>query len=147
MQNERITEGLVVGGAFGPATAAGTGAAAATTNYFDLRGCRRAVGILALGDMAAETVDFELTQSTSSTGAGEKTLKAATQRAADAAGNDERQIVVEVGADEPDTGFRYLRGKATTGGAGGGIMSILLLGARPGVAPGSHATTVAEVKV
>lgn len=84
--------------------------------------------VLALGNMAAETIDFRIEECTASDGTGAQSLLAATQLAAHASNNDDKHIVLAVRTTKVSSGYRYLRGRALTGGATGGAASIIGIG-------------------
>lgn len=100
---------------------------------------------LALGDMANETIDFKIEQATDSGGTGAKDLKAATQLAASAAANDNKQVQISVTTDKLDgeNGFVWVRIRAVTGGATGGAACGTLRG-RPRNKPASNAASVVQ---
>jgi len=107
------------------------------------------VFILAIGDVAAETVDFRLEVADDSGFTTNKTtLKAATQLAAHASNNDSKEIILEArNADiiRVSSTALYIRGRAITGGATGGPMAILGFGVYPRYGKGSHRASVVEV--
>lgn len=91
-----------------------------------------------LGDMAAETIDC-IVESCDSGGANPATLKAATQLAASAGANDNKQVIIVI--DDQDmipSGKQFVRGKITTGGATGGACQIVALGAMPKYGPAAN---------
>ncbi|MBM4069631.1 MAG: hypothetical protein FJ271_11870 [Planctomycetes bacterium] len=94
--------------------------------------------ILLLGDMAAETIDFKLQESATSGGTyTDISGKAATQLAAHASNNDNKQIVINLKAPELSAGMRYVKGRAITGNSTGGPACVIALGMKPRFAPGS----------
>lgn len=101
-----------------------------------------------LGDMAAETIDFAVVACNSG-GTGDTTItgKAVTQLAANASANDNKQLVIAV--DEADliaSGLEYVQAKITTGGATGGLASIVTLGTHfNGPASGVDASSVVQI--
>lgn len=101
-----------------------------TTGWIDMAQLDRLVAYFSTGDMANETIDFAIQQATSNAGAGAKALDAIAQVAASAAGNDSKIYGLEVRDADLDVagGFRFVRATITTGGATGGVASILALG-------------------
>ena len=96
------------------------------------------LAILLTGNMAAETIDFELQASATSGGTyAAITGKQATQLAAHATNNDNVQLAINLKAEEMPTGKRYVKARAITGGATGGPAAVVVLGMRPKYAPGS----------
>lgn len=122
----------------------------AVTDAVDMSKFDQAIFILALGDMASETIDFRLESDSDSGFATDKqTLKAATQLAASATLNDNDQVVLWCRAQDllANTNHRYVRGRAITGGATGGPAAIIGLGvnARHEPAADSDLATVVEI--
>ena len=107
--------------------------------------------VAALGDMASETIDVAIYQATDTSGTGAKVAKAATQLAAHATNNDNKAIVVGMRKDELDltNGFKFVAGRAVTGGATGGACGLVLDGGgnRYGPAADIDSTVVSEVKI
>ena len=107
------------------------------------------VFVLAIGDVAAETVDFRLEVADDSGFTTNKTtLKAATQLAAHASNNDSKEIILEARNEDiirVSATALYIRGRAITGGATGGPMAILGFGVYPRYGKGSHRASVVEV--
>ena len=107
------------------------------------------VFVLAIGDVAAETVDFRLEVADDSGFTTNKTtLKAATQLAAHASNNDSKEIILEARNEDiirVSSTALYIRGRAITGGATGGPMAILGFGVYPRYGKGSHRASVVEV--
>jgi hypothetical protein len=109
---------------------------------------RKALVIFALGDMAAETIDC-VVETCDSNGSNNVSLKAATQLAAHATNNDNKQIVVAINVDEMiASGKEYIRGRITTGGVTGGTCQIAVLGLEPAYGPagGFDNASVVEIK-
>ena len=122
----------------------------AVTDAVDMSKFDQAIFILALGDMASETIDFRIETDTVSTFDNDKTtLKAATQLAAHATNNDSDQIVLWCRAQDllANSSHRYVRGRAITGGATGGPAAIIGLGvdARHEPATDSDLASVVEI--
>lgn len=94
--------------------------------------------ILLLGDMASETIDFKLQESATSGGTyTDISGKTATQLAAHASNNDNKQIVINLKAPELSAGMRYVKARAITGGATGGPACVVALGMKPKFGPAS----------
>lgn len=119
-----------------------------TSSWADVSSAHELIAELVLGDMAAETIDFRIEQATSSTGAGAKTLQAATQLTASATVNDNKVVQVSVDAAKLDStnGFRYARLVAVTGGATGGL-AVATLRIRSRELAGTQDAAVLETKV
>lgn len=104
--------------------------------------------IFSLGDMASETIDA-LVQSDTAAAHDDTpaTLKSATQLAAHATNNDNKQIVITVRSEDLPTGDRYVRPSMVTGGATGGPASCVGLAhdVRHGLASDSDLATVVEI--
>lgn len=102
-----------------------------------------------LGDMAAETIDVALYQATDTSGTSAKSLKAATQLAANASNNDNKVIVISVDpADlDADNGFVTVAGRCVTGNTAGGPVGLLVLGSELRFAPGSLVDNAAVVEI
>jgi len=106
------------------------------TDAVDMSKWHEAMFICLLGDMAAETIDFKVKESDASGGT-YAALKSATQLAAHASNNDNKQIVINVKAEELSSGKRYLKGSLVTGGATGGPACVVALGTVPRIGPAS----------
>jgi hypothetical protein len=108
---------------------------------------------LLLGDMSNETVDFRIEVSeTSNFTPTKETLVAATQLAADASANDNKQLVLSCRASDlmaKGQNFRYARGRAVTGNTSGGPAAILGVAVDSRHEPGSDSdlASVLEIKV
>jgi len=100
------------------------------TSYVSAKNCGQIFLEVALGDMAAETVDVAIYQATSSGGGSAKSAKAITQLAASAGANDNAVVKIAMRADELDVdgGFSFVAGRVVTGGATGGTVGIILHG-------------------
>lgn len=142
---ERLNESLALLAVLNPATVNST---PATSSWVDAAAAHELLAVLAIGNMATETVDFKIEQATDSSGTAVKDLAASTQLAASAAANDNAQLLIDVKAETIDTanGFRYVRLRAVTGGATGGPMCGLLW-ARTRYRPSTHAASVLETVV
>ncbi len=106
------------------------------TDAVDMSKFHSALFILLLGNMAAETIDFSV-QESDAAGGTYTNLKAATQLAAHASNNDNKQIVIAVRSDELGAGKRYLKGRIITGNTTGGPIAVVALGVDPRFGPAS----------
>lgn len=99
------------------------------SNTVDMSRFVEAMFVFLLGDMASETIDLGI-QEAAADGGPFTTLtgKQATQLAANATTNDAKIVVITVKAEELSAGNRYLRARAVTGSATGGVMAIVALG-------------------
>lgn len=115
------------------------------TAAIDMSKFRKAMFILQTGDIAAQTLDFQVESDSSSGFATAKaTLKSATQVAPHASNNDSKQVIIEVDASQLPDGHRYVRGRAIGGGAITGPVAITVLGAT--YASGQQSASVVETK-
>lgn len=136
-------EGWKVIAARSPATMAN---AQVLSDVVDMSKYRTVMAILMLGDMAAETIDFSLqTDSAQAFNVDVQTLVAATQLAANAANNDNKQLVLQAVVEKMKPGHRFLRARGITGGATGGNAAILLIG-EPRYSNEANLASVLEVK-
>jgi hypothetical protein len=105
--------------------------------------------VLAIGDVAAETVDFRIEVADDSGFTTNKiTLKAATQLAANASNNDSKELIIECRNEDlqrVSATALFVRGRAITGGATGGPMAIIGFGVYPRYGKGSNRASVLEV--
>src|SRR5262249_28249569 len=117
------------------------------TDVVDMSKFREVMGIALLGDMAAETIDFKC-YTCDSDGSNATALTSATQLAAHATNNDNKQIVLNVKSDHVTNTERSVRSGLVTGGATGGPACVVALGFRPvyGPATDDDLTSVVEVK-
>jgi hypothetical protein len=116
------------------------------SDVVDMSKYRAVLAILLLGDMAAETIDFSLqTDSAQAFNVDVQTLVAATQLAANATNNDNKQIVLQAVVEKMKPGHRFLRARAITGNTAGGPASIILLG-EPRYSNEANLVSVLEVK-
>lgn len=138
-------EKLAIGAVMSPQTVNST---PGVTGAIDMSVHRQATFVFTTADMANETLDVKVEQSADSGFTTPSDLRAATQRPASASANDNIQIVVAIRAEELAEGQRYVRGHAVTGGATGGLMSIVGLGhdSRHGPAALHNPASVVEVK-
>lgn len=126
--NVSLAEGLGVAGVINPQTVANT---VRLTGAIDMSKWDSLLFIFALGDMAAETIDCGV-QTCDADGTSNRvdiSGKQATQLAANASNNDNKQIVIAIdSADLIANGKQYVVGKMITGGATGGPGSCIVLG-------------------
>lgn len=139
---QRISEAIVLLTALNPQTVNNT---PKTSAWVDASQLHELFAVLALGDMAAETIDFRIEQATDSGGTLAKPVKASTQLAAHATNNDNKQLQISAMADKLDTagGFKWVRIYAVTSAATGGMGAGLLYGV-PRYRPAVHNATVLE---
>lgn len=88
---------------------------------------RRVLLIASLGDMANETIDIAIYKASDASATGAASLKAATQLAASATANDNKQVYIDLAEQEMDTAKPFLAGRCVTSGATGGVVSLTLL--------------------
>lgn len=107
------------------------------------------IGIVALGNMANETIDARLEASpVSNFGSGVVTVASATQLAADASANDNDQLVIEALASDIARlapGCLFLRLRVVTGNTTGGPASGVILGTGARKQPATHIASVVQV--
>lgn len=125
--NAKLRELLPLIGVLNPAT---TNNVERFSNVFDMGAQIQAIAVVALGDMAAETIDVKLYACDSDgNNAVALTANSATQLAANAANNDNKQIVLNVRSDDLLTsGKRYAKLGVVTGAATGGVVAGVVLG-------------------
>lgn len=145
MLNGSAGEHLAIVSTIDPATVTST---PATGDWVDMSKYDQVLFLFALGNMAAETIDAAVEEATSSGGAGAQALKAATQLAAHASNNDNKQIAIEVNAADLSDGFRYVRPTLVTGNTTGGPASCIgvAFGARQEPASDGALATLIEIK-
>jgi hypothetical protein len=120
------------------------------TDVVDMSQWAQVLGIALLGDMASETIDFKC-YTCASDGTGAVALKNATQLAAHASNNDNKQIEINVRVEEVITAStqtkQYIKFGLVTGGATGGAACVVALGLKPrfGPATDDDLTSVVEV--
>jgi len=119
------------------------------TDVVDMSKYDQVIAFLMCGDIVVgSTVDFRFVGCDSNGANPTASVKAATQRAADATANDNTQIILTIrGAEMPATKPRY--GKfGVVGASTGGPMAIIVLAVAPkyGVASDLQLATVVETK-
>lgn len=125
MLNIKATERIAVAGVLSPATVANT---ETFTGVVDLAGYHQVMGIVALGNMAAETIDAVLYRCDSA-GNNAVALKSATQLSAHATNNDNKQIVFNARSDDLiAAGAQYVKLGVVTGNSTGGAVCAVILG-------------------
>jgi hypothetical protein len=141
--NVKAREKLAILGTIDPQTVVNT---EVFTDVVDVSGFHQVYGIALLGNMAAETVDFKAYRCASD-GNSAVALTSATQLAAHATNNDNKQIAINVRSDDLiASGARYIKFGLVTGGATGGAAAVVALGvdARFNPASSSNLSSVAE---
>jgi len=123
--NTDINDSLTLAGITGPQTINNV---AATSPVIDMSQYDRVMFVLCLGDMAAETIDFNVKSSAVVGMTSPTTVKSITQLAASASANDNKQVIIELQADDIADGQRYVQATAVTGGATGGMGVIQVWG-------------------
>ena len=141
-----LSEGLGVAGVISPATTANT---QRNTGAIDVSVWDGLLFLFNLGDMASETIDLgvETCDSDGTSNAVDIIGKQATQLAASATANDNKQVVIYVkSVDLIANNKRYVRGTMITGGATGGPASCIVIGVpRYGPADLRDLSSVAQV--
>ena len=142
---DKLTEAVAVVGVVNPATVANT---EVFTTVVDLGSITQAMAVAMIGNIAAETVDFKAYSCDSDgSNASAITGRAATQLAAHASNNDNKQLVINVrDGDLLASGKQHVKFGLVTGGATGGPCAVVVLGtARQGLASGSDLSSVVEI--
>lgn len=141
-----LAEGLAVAGVINPQTVNST---QKVTGAIDLSKWDQLLFVFSLGDMANETIDcgVETCDSDGTSNTADITGKQATQLAAHASNNDNKQIVIGVkSSDLIANGKQYVRGTMVTGNTTGGPASCVVLGVgRYGPSNGSDLSSVVQV--
>jgi hypothetical protein len=118
------------------------------SDAIDMSKFDQVIGIALTGDMASETIDFKVYKCDSD-GSNRTALKSATQLAANASANDNSQIVIAVRASDLNANSeaaRYITFGLVTGGATGGVASIVALGLPVyGIAASNDLATVKQI--
>lgn len=142
-----ITERFALVGTLDPVTVVNS---EVFSDVIDMSKYAEVMGVLLLGNMANETVDFKCYYCDSG-GSNAAALKSATQLAASAAANDGGQVIIGVRADDLNgiaESKRYIKFGVVTGGASGGPASIAVFAnpSRYSVAADIDLSTVAQIK-
>lgn len=141
----KLSELLAVVGTIDPATVTST---EVFTDVVDMGANAQALAIACIGNMAAETVDFKCYSCDSDgSNAAAITGLAATQLAAHASNNDNKQIVINVRDDALlASGKQHVKFGLVTGGATGGPCAVVVVAApRQGLASAADLSTVVEI--
>jgi hypothetical protein len=141
--NVKSSEKIALVGVVNPQTVANT---EVFSGVVDLGAYHQALGIALLGNMPSETIDFKCYRCDAD-GSNAVAVKSATQLAASASANDNRQILINLTADElMASGAEYIKFGLVTGGATGGPACVVALGVDSRFGPVTQATSVVEVK-
>lgn len=143
--NSKLSEAVAVVGVVNPATVANT---EVFTTVVDLGAMRQAMAVALIGNVPAETIDFKAYSCDSDgNNAAAITGRAATQLAAHASNNDNKQLVINVrDGDLLASGKQHVKFGLVTGGATGGPCSVVVLGApRQGIASANDLSSVVEI--
>lgn len=143
--NQKMCEGVALAAALAPVTVVNS---EVFSGVVDLGVNQQAMGILMLGNMAAETIDFKFYSCDSDgSNAAAVTGKAATQLAAHATANDGKMVAINVrDTDLLASGKQYGKFGVVTGGATGGPAAILVVtDPRQGQASANDSANVAEI--
>lgn len=145
MSSFKLYEFIGVVATIDPSTVANT---EIFTDVVDMGAMRQAVAIALLGNMAAETIDFRaLSCDSDGSNAAAITGRAATQLAAHASNNDNKQLIINLrDSDLLASGKQYVKFGLVTGGATGGPASVTVLGApRQGIGATNDLASVLEI--
>ena len=143
--NMKAGEKLAVVGTIDPQTVVNT---ELFSDVVDMSKFHQALAVALLGNMAAETIDFKA-YSCDSDGSNAAALRSATQLAAHASNNDNKQIVIGVRAEDLiASGKQYCKFGLVTGNSTGGPAAVLVLGVDARATPASDIdlSTVVEIK-
>ncbi len=97
-------------------------------DWVPVKNYQKLLAVFLLGDIAAETIDCSVQEATDGSGTGAQAYKAATQLAAHATNNDNKQIVIEIDCSKVSAGFTHVAPRMVTGGATGGPGAAVILG-------------------
>lgn len=143
--NSKLSEAVAVVGVINPATVANT---EVFTTVVDLGANRQAIAIAMIGNVPAETIDFKAYSCDSDgNNAAAITGRAATQLAAHASNNDNKQLIINIrDGDLIASGKQHVKFGLVTGGATGGPCAVVVLGApRQGIASANDLSSVVEI--
>lgn len=141
--NVKAYEKIALAGVVNPQTVASTEVFSGVVN---LGAYHQVLGIAMLGNEAAETIDFTCYRCDAD-GGNAVSLKAATQLAASASANDNKQLMINVIADElMASGAQYVKFGLKTGDTTGGPAAVAALGVDGRYGPVTQPATVLEVK-
>jgi len=112
----------------------------------DMSNHLQVLAVTSLGNMASETIDVKV-YTCDSDGSNAAALTSATQLAAHASNNDNKQIIINVRAEDLlASGKQYIKLGVVTGGATGGPVAAVLLGLpRQGVASTQDLSSVVQI--
>lgn len=145
MQSSKLSEQLALVATIDPATLVNV---EVFSDVVDMGALHQALAILALGNIAAETVDFKAYSCDSDgNNAVVITGRTATQLAAHASNNDGKQLMINIrSTDLLASGKQHVKFGAVTGGASGGPAAVVVLGqARQGLGSANDLASVAEI--
>lgn len=129
------------------------GAATVESDAIDMSKYNRVLFIVAVGEMSAtSTIDFTVKESDASDGTyaaigGASPTKAITQLAGNATpenADSDKQVLVEVAAEDMGAGNRWLKGELVVGTAASDV-AVVVLGAVARSQPVTHIDSVAEI--
>lgn len=107
------------------------------TDVVDMSKFQQALFICLLGNMSNETIDFTL-YTCDSDGNNATELKDCDQLAASASANDNKQLVINLDAQElAAVNKRYVKAGLVTGNSSGGPAAVVALGMQPRFGPAS----------
>lgn len=145
MQSSKLSENLAIVATLDPVIVVNS---EVFTGVVDMGAMQQALAILAIGNVAAETIDFKA-YSCDSNGANAVAItgRTATQLAAHATNNDGQQILINVrDTDLLASGKQHVKFGVVTGGAAGGPMGITVLGKpRQGQGSANDLASVVEI--
>lgn len=145
MQSEKLSEQLSLVATLDPATVVNS---EQFTDVVDMGAHHQALAILALGNMAAETIDFKAYScDANGSNAVAITGRTATQLAGDASNNDGKQLMINLrSTDLLASGKQHVKFGVVTGGATGGPACVMVLGQpRQGLGSANDLSSVAEI--
>lgn len=145
--NLNLSSRVAVLGSISPrAAAAGT----VTTPWLDMQSLFTAMAIVSVGAIgAAGTIDAQIEQATSATGAGAKPIPGSQITQLVAAGGNDRQALIDLRQEDFDrnAGFRFFRLSVTVGGGAATQLAAMLVGTdfRAGSGTQNGAASVAQI--
>jgi len=150
MDNVKLSEGLAVVGTIDPVA---NTSSVAYSDYVDMSKFHEIIAILLLGDMASQTIDFDLVAYSDTSASDTTVIISSTQLTGSTSANDDSQIVLSCTADQVRAGsdtaaLRYVRAAFTPGGAVTGSTAVLVLAGKARFNPASSddLSSVKEVK-
>lgn len=140
-RNVKACEKIAVAGVLSPVTVVNS---EVFSGVVDLSVYHQVMGILLLGNMASEAIDFKAYRCDSD-GGNAVALKSATQLAASASANDSKQVVINVTANDLiASSARYVKFGVVTGDSTGGPAAIVALGVDADFGPVTQPTAVLQ---